>query len=178
MRGFGPLRAALALAVVGGCLGGTVWAAWPRLAQIAGLAPTSPLERKVTIHFAALPTGGHPYDFRPLAPHMTLRLGETGIAFYQARNNTGRSMIGQAQYRVSPPEVDKYFVRVACFCTRQQSLGPHERIEMPVTFFVDPSIAADPNLARLHDITLSYTFKEAKRPERQAAAAIARPSQL
>ncbi|MDE3080181.1 MAG: cytochrome c oxidase assembly protein [Paracoccaceae bacterium] len=159
----------IALAVIGGCLGGAAWAAWPQLSRLAGIGPVSPLDRKVTIHFAAQPTAGNPYNFRPLADRMTLRLGETGIAFYQAENSGSRALVGQAQYHVTPAAVDKYVVRVACFCTQQQSLAPHEKIEMPVTFFVDPSIASDPKFADLRDITLSYTFHEAKGPERQAA---------
>jgi cytochrome c oxidase assembly protein subunit 11 len=38
---------------------------------------------------------------------------------------------------------------------------------MPVTFFIDPDIASDPNLNEVTTITLSYTFFETEPdPER------------
>jgi cytochrome c oxidase assembly protein subunit 11 len=163
------LRAVVALAVVAACAGGAAWAAWPQLGQLTGLAAQNPLNRKVTVRFAAAPEDGNPWRFRPMQADMRLRLGETGIAFYEAENTTDHPITGQAQYSVTPASVDGYFVRVACFCTTTQALQPHEKIEMPVTFFVDPSIARDPKLAGLKDITLSYTFHEAQTPERQAA---------
>lgn len=169
----GLLRAVTALAIVTACVGGASWAAWPQLGQLTGLAAQNPLNRKVTIRFTAAPDAGDPWRFRPLQADMGLRLGETGIAFYEAENTTDHPITGQAQYSVSPASVDGYVVRIACFCTTTQALQPHEKIEMPVTFFVDPSIARDPKMADLKDITLSYTFHEAQTPERQAAVTTA-----
>lgn len=170
MSGGAFLRTGAALAVVAACAGTAAWAAWPQLSEIAGFGSVNPLDRKMVIDFAAAPEDGNPWHFRPLAARMKLRLGETGIAFYEAENTTDQSLTGQAQYSVSPAAVDKYFVRIACFCTSKQALGPHEKIEMPVTFFVDPALAKDPALAHLKTITLSYTFHAAETPERQVAA--------
>lgn len=174
MSGSGNLlRAVVALAFVMACVGGGAWAAWPQLGQVTGLAAQNPLNRIVTVRFAAAPQEGNPWHFRPLQDRMHLRLGETGIAFYEAENTTDQPITGQAQYSVTPASVDGYVVRIACFCTTTQALQPHEKIEMPVTFFVDPSIAADPKMTNLKDITLSYTFHEAQTPERQAAVTTA-----
>ena len=43
-----------------------------------------------------------------------------------------------------------YFVKVHCFCFEQQVLAPGERVMMPVSFYVDPSIMDDPE-GRLHE---------------------------
>ncbi len=169
----GLARGGLPLAVLVACAGAVGWAAWPTLGPMTGLVAPNPLNRTVTVTFAADPTPGNPWHFRPMQASMRLRLGETGIAFYEAENTTDRPITGQAQYSVTPAALDRYVVRIACFCTSTQALGPHEKVEMPVTFFVDPAIARDPKLAGVTDLTLSYTFHEAEQPERQAAVSTA-----
>ena len=52
----------------------------------------------------------------------------------------------------------QYFNKIQCFCFEEQRLGPHEEIDMPVFFFVDPEITEDPSMESCSVITLSYTF--------------------
>lgn len=49
-----------------------------------------------------------------------------------------------------------------CFCFEEQRLNPHEEVDMPVFFYIDPEFDEDPRMARVNTITLSYTFFEAK----------------
>lgn len=49
-----------------------------------------------------------------------------------------------------------------CFCFEEQRLNPHEEVDMPVFFYIDPDFHLDPRMARVDTITLSYTFFEAK----------------
>lgn len=49
-----------------------------------------------------------------------------------------------------------------CFCFEEQRLNPHEEVDMPVFFYIDPEFDDDPRMARVDTITLSYTFFEAK----------------
>jgi cytochrome c oxidase assembly protein subunit 11 len=48
-------------------------------------------------------------------------------------------------------------------------LQPGERVQMPVSFFVDPELVDDRNAKFTKVITLSYTFYEIDLPERSAA---------
>jgi cytochrome c oxidase assembly protein subunit 11 len=46
---------------------------------------------------------------------------------------------------------------------------PGERVEMPVSFFVDPDIMNDTDAKFAKHITLSYTFHEIELPEETQA---------
>ena len=59
---------------------------------------------------------------------------------------------------VTPDTVGKYFHKTACFCFNQQTLAAGQQMQFPLTFWVDPAIAKDPDTADIHTITLSYTF--------------------
>jgi hypothetical protein len=78
---------------------------------------------------------------------MELRIGETGMMFYEAHNPTDRPLAGTASFNVTPFAAGGYFAKIACFCFELQVLQPGERIEMPVTFYVDPAIVRDPEAA-------------------------------
>ena len=129
------------------------------------------LEKTIKIRFDASKDRNMPWEFKPLAREMELRIGETGLAFYEAYNPTDRPVAGQASYNVTPYEAGGFFNKIDCFCFTEQVLQPGERVEMPVTFYVDPEIVADRDAKYTHTITLSYTFYEIDLPEAQAALA-------
>ena len=101
---------------------------------------------------------GMGWTFRPVEREMTVRIGETALAFYEAVNTTDRTITGTASYNVSPDAVGYYFDKIDCFCFTEQTLKPGERVEMPLTFFVSPDMVDDRDAGRIRDITLSYTF--------------------
>ncbi|XP_053564255.1 cytochrome c oxidase assembly protein COX11, mitochondrial [Bombina bombina] len=102
------------------------------------------------------------WNFRPQQTEVYLVPGETALAFYRARNSTDKPVIGISTYNVVPYEAGQYFNKIQCFCFEEQRLNPHEEVDMPVFFFIDPEFAEDPRMAKVDTITLSYTFFEAK----------------
>ena len=134
-------------------------------------APGEILDQTIRVNFDASLERGMPWEFKPVQISMDLRIGETGMAFYEAYNPTDRVVAGTATFNVTPDAAGGYFDKIACFCFTEQVLKPGERVEMPVTFFVDPSIVTDPEGRFVKEITLSYTFHETPLPEEQAALA-------
>ncbi len=127
------------------------------------------LEQTVTVRFDASKQRGMPWEFKPMQRQMELRIGETGLAFYEAHNPTDRPVAGSATYNVAPFQAGYYFSKIDCFCFQEQVLQPGETVQMPVSFFVDPEIVEDADAKYAHTITLSYTFHEIDLPEEQAA---------
>lgn len=119
---------------------------------------TQPTDKKIKVQFIANVHRDLPWKFKPLQSEITVKIGETSLAFYEAENLSDSEIIGMATYNVSPDNAAPYFNKIACFCFEQQLLHPHQKMEMPVQFFIDPEILKDPNLKDLQMITLSYTF--------------------
>lgn len=128
--------------------------------QVATSESETILDQTIKIKFDASKERGMPWEFKPMQREMELRIGESGLAFYEAYNPTDHVVAGTASYNVAPFAAGGYFVKIACFCFTEQVLQPGERVEMPVTFYVDPEIVADPEAKYAKHITLSYTFHE------------------
>lgn len=127
------------------------------------------LEKTIKVRFDASKERDFPWEFKPLQREMELRIGETGLAFYEAYNPTDRPVAGAASYNVAPYEAGGFFTKIDCFCFSEQILQPGERVNMPVTFFVDPEIVTDRDAKYVKTITLSYTFHEIDLPESTAS---------
>lgn len=128
--------------------------------QVADTASDRVLERTVEVRFDASTERGFPWTFEPLQTSMTVRVGETSLAFYRATNTSDRPVTGMATYNVTPFKSAPYFSKLECFCFTEQTLQPGESIEMPVLFFVDPLIDEERRMDDVRTITLSYTFFE------------------
>lgn len=135
-----------------------------------GTSGTDVVDRVVTVSFDATRAPDMPWEFRPKQRSMTLRLGETGLAFFEAYNPTDEVIAGQAGYNVVPFSVGGYFDKIACFCFDMQVLQPGERVDMPVTFYVDPAMLDDVDSRDVTDITLSYTMYRTDLPESAESA--------
>ncbi|MCX7305155.1 MAG: cytochrome c oxidase assembly protein [Hyphomicrobiales bacterium] len=115
------------------------------------------LDRKITVRFDAN-VAGVPWDFKPTAREMTMKIGETAQAHYTATNLFSAPSAGRATFNVTPEMAGAYFNKVECFCFTDTTLKPGQTLDMPVVFFVDPDIDDVPELKGITTITLSYTF--------------------
>jgi cytochrome c oxidase assembly protein subunit 11 len=143
---------------------------------VAEVAPDDILDQTIKIRFDGSLSREMAWEFKPVVREMEVRIGETGLAFYEAYNPTDRPIAGSASYNVYPYQAGGFFTKIDCFCFEEQVLQPGERVEMPVTFYVDPEIVDDRDGQYIHTITLSYTFYEIEMPEDTAALDPAAPS--
>ena len=146
--------------------------------QVAKIAPAGMLERKVTVRFDSNVSPGLPWKFEPEVTSIDLHIGEVATVYYNVTNEAARVTEGQASYNVSPPQVGAYFTKINCFCFTQQRLGPGEKRQMAVVFYVDPSMVKDSDEDDLNTITLSYTFYPVpvSEPARPARGSVELPS--
>lgn len=162
-------------------MGGLAWASVPfydwfcRVTGFGGVpgqvdvASDEILDQTIKVRFDGSINAGLAWEFKPVVREMELRIGETGLAFYEAYNPTSKPIAGQASYNVTPYTAGAFFEKIDCFCFQEQVLAPGERVQMPVSFYVDPEIVKDRDGKFVHTITLSYTFYQIDLPEGYAA---------
>ena len=140
--------------------------------QVATAAPSAaPLARTIAIRFDSNVAGGLPWKFEPEQTEIEVRIGEVTTVFYKVTNQSARTTTGQAAYNVAPLTVGAYFEKINCFCFTEQTMAPGETRQMPVVFYVDPSIVKDSDNDTLNTITLSYTFYPVREPTIKPLAA-------
>lgn len=162
----------LALAAATG-MGGLTWASVPLykiFCGATGIGGTTQeargvnqydlpiLARTMSVSFNADTSPGIPWAFKPMQKAVDVHVGEEKLIYFTATNNSDKPVTGRAVYNVAPAKMGLYFSKVACFCFTEQTLQPHQTVKMPVQFFIDPSIAQDPHLDEVKEVTLSYTF--------------------
>ena len=114
--------------------------------------------QRISVRFDGNVEAGMPWRFSPEQVTQEMRMGERRIAYFTAENLTDKPITGIASFNVEPALAGLYFKKIQCFCFNQQTLAPHQKVRMPVIYFVDPAILKDEEAARTNQITLSYTF--------------------
>lgn len=109
--------------------------------------------REITVEFDANTQG--PWRFRPTVSSMKVHPGEMTQVVYEVVNKQSYKMDAQAIPSYAPQQAAAYFKKMECFCFKQQTLEANEARQMPVVFYIDPSLPKD-----VKTITLSYTFFE------------------
>ena len=119
----------------------------------APAAPVVDTTRLIEVQFDAAVNAGLPWSFRPKVASMQVHPGQVVEALFEAGNEGGSDLVGQAVPSVAPNRASIYFNKTECFCFTEQLLKAGERREMPVRFVIDPGLPADVRV-----LTLSYTF--------------------
>ena len=115
------------------------------------------LNQDITLQFNADVNDSINWSFK--APEdVTFKIGENKIVEYEATNLSDIASSGTATFNVLPEKVGPYFIKTQCFCFEKQTLEPNQSVQMPVVFYIDPSIIEDPSMTDIDTITLSYTF--------------------
>jgi cytochrome c oxidase assembly protein subunit 11 len=96
-----------------------------------------------------------PWRFRPTTRSVTVHPGELTTVMYEVVNTQNREVQAQAIPSYAPQSATPYFMKVECFCFKQQTLKANEARQMPVVFYIDPKLPRE-----VKAITLSYTFFE------------------
>lgn len=130
----------------------------PSVATVEAVPGLEVGEREVTVRFDTNVANGLPWRFEPTERSMTVRVGEVRETTYVIENLTDEETVGQAVYNVTPFQGGGYFTKIQCFCFDAQPLGPGERLEVPVVFYVDPEFDENRSAKGVKVITLSYTF--------------------
>ena len=127
----------------------------------AEVAPDKVLDETVLVRFDTN-VRGLPMTFRAEQVSQRVRIGETGIAFFDVTNTSDRPIHATAAYNVVPERAGPYFQKLQCFCFEGQVIAPGQTMKFPVQYFVAPEIATDRESRGVREITLSYTFYPTK----------------
>lgn len=139
--------------------------------QRADVGSDRVIDREIRVLFNADQAGDLPWRFDPAQREMKVKVGQNSLAFYRAENRSTEAVTGVATYNVTPLSAGIYFSKVECFCFTEQVLEAGQEVDMPISFFIDPEIADDPNMDHVRTITLSYTFYRQDDVEDDAASA-------
>ncbi len=130
----------------------------------ADAAPTETLDRMVSVRFDTN-VRNLPMTFRAEQVSQRVRIGETGIAYFDVTNTSDKPILARASYNVVPEQTGAYFQKLQCFCFDDQTIAAGETIQFPVQYFIAPEMATNREVDGVQEITLSYTFYPVKEDE-------------
>jgi len=128
----------------------------------ARAATVNVANRMISVRFDGNVARDVPWRFGPEQVTQKMKIGERKLAFFKAKNLSDQPFTGVASFNVEPEQAGRYFNKIHCFCFDKQTLQPGQEVDMPVQYYVDPAILDDPDARDIEQITLSYTFHQAK----------------
>ena len=117
------------------------------------------MTRTIRVQFIATNNASLPWDFRPKIKQIELHPGENAKLAFFAQNNSDRLMTVQAVPSITPGLAAVHLKKTECFCFTQQTLKPHQSMDMPLIFHLDNTLPKN-----INEVTLSYTLFEFKKP--------------
>jgi cytochrome c oxidase assembly protein subunit 11 len=140
----------------------------------ADAAPTQSLDRMVSVRFDTN-VRNLPMTFRAEQVSQRVRVGETGLAYFDVTNTSDKPIMARASYNVVPVQTGAYFQKLQCFCFDDQTIAAGETRQFPVQYFVSPEMVDNREVDGVEEITLSYTFYPVSedQPTTLAATAVA-----
>ncbi len=126
--------------------------------------PATSSKQIVTVAFDANVAPGLPWRFEPEQRSVNVHLGEQKLVFFSAENLSDKTTVGHATFNVTPETSGIYFNKIQCFCFNEERLDPHQKVDMPVVFYVDQAFGTDADTHDVDMITLSYTFGRSATP--------------
>ena len=135
------------------------------IGKAAEAAPTTVSDRIIEVRFDTN-TNGVPFRFKVDKPSQRTRVGRTAMMKFTVTNISDKPVTGRAVFNVLPEPMGPYFRKLQCFCYDNQTLQAGETREFPMVYFLDPELLKNIDTRDLTDVTLSYTFYEAKGDEK------------
>lgn len=112
--------------------------------------------RTISVDFTTTLHSNLKFKFIPLSRHILIHPGERKLIYFYAENQTGKELTVQAIPSITPMDAARFLKKTECFCFTQQYFFKKEKADMPVYFFIEPSIPA-----KIKEVTLSYTLFDA-----------------
>jgi cytochrome c oxidase assembly protein subunit 11 len=119
----------------------------------------------VTVDFDASVAPGLDWRFAAVERSVTVHLGEQRLVYFSAENLGSAPAVAHATFNVTPQTSGIYFNKIQCFCFDEERLNAHQKVEMPVVFYVDPAFGKDPEMRGVSLITLGYTLFRSANPQ-------------
>jgi cytochrome c oxidase assembly protein Cox11 len=129
-------------------------------------ADTAELSKQtITVAFDTNVAPGLPWRFVPNQRAVTVHLGEQKLVYFTAENLSNETIVGHATFNVTPLRSGIYFNKIQCFCFTEERLDAHQKVDMPVVFYVDPAFGKDHDMSDIAQLTLGYTFFRSADPQ-------------
>jgi cytochrome c oxidase assembly protein subunit 11 len=122
-------------------------------------------KQTITVAFDTNVAPGLPWRFVPDQSAVTVHLGEQRLVYFRVENLSNQSIVGHATFNVTPQRGGIYFNKIQCFCFTEERLDAHQKVDMPVVFYVDPAFGKDPDMKDIAQLTLGYTFFRSADPQ-------------
>ena len=127
--------------------------------------------RTVKVRFDGNVAPGMAWRFGPKSAAITVKIGPEEHGCLHGHQSQRQTLNRPRRLQRHPRHRRAVLPQDRLLLLRQSDAGkPGETVDMPVTFFVDPSIVRDKQASRIDEITLSYTFFPVDNPGAQTVS--------